>query len=398
MKMSWMGEGHAVLRFEAENEMDLEVLGALFFNGLLAGAVGRYVPLEGSPWSRSTRGLVSHIGGARLLMGLEWDIRNQPAVGRPRSDADARVGHMSQSRLAALLCMLQEAEQFITHGEETDDLRQQIAVMLRTELRQQIQAIEAALKAEVAHTGQWGDGNDPTVRPTTLEEVLNSASAEIWHAEQWMGKLTKEGPESHWWHHWQGRQIGLYVLLQRCGALPVGPVRRSNDELHRALVAVRAVLPDGFEGMPIDLAYQFLASHGVELARYETPYFQRHLVAGLRKHENAVPLDASGSGKLDGEQLAVSADLDDSANPHPEAPQGKNRAEDYAARASLKACIACKHYRRDLTCQHPDSPVVDYVRGDRKIAQWMRSEKNGNDGICGREGRLFELRQQGGAA
>ena len=55
MKMSWMGEGQAVLRFEAENEMDLEVLGALFFNGPLAGAAGCYVPLEGSPWPRSTR-------------------------------------------------------------------------------------------------------------------------------------------------------------------------------------------------------------------------------------------------------------------------------------------------------------------------------------------------------
>ena len=223
---------------------------------------------------------------------------------------------MSQSPLAALLCTLQQAEQFIAHGEETDDLRQQIAVMLRTELRQQIKATDAALKAEVARTGQWGDGNDPTVRPTTLEEVLNSASAAIWHAEQWMGKLPKEGPESHWWHHWQGRQIGLYVLLQRCGALPVGPVRRSNDELHRALVAVRAVLPDGFEGMPIDLAYQFLASHGVELARYETPYFQRHLVAGLRKHKDAVPLDAGSGRKLDSEHLAVATDLDDSASPH----------------------------------------------------------------------------------
>ena len=102
MKMSWMGEGQAVLRFEAENEMDLEVLGALFFNGPLAGAAGCYVPLEGSPWPRSTRGLVSHIGGARLLVGLEWDIRNQPAVGRPRSDADARVAQAAQAAGQAL--------------------------------------------------------------------------------------------------------------------------------------------------------------------------------------------------------------------------------------------------------------------------------------------------------
>lgn len=236
---------------------------------------------------------------------------------------------MSQSPLVALLCTLQEAEQFIAHGEETDDLRQQIAVMLRTELRQQIQATESALKAEVARTGQWGDGRDPTVRPTTLEEVLNSASAEIWRAERLLNKFPKVGPGSDLWHHWHGRQIGLHVLLQRCGALPVGPVHRSNDELHRALVAVRAVLPDGFERMPIDLAYQFLASHGVELARYETPYFQRHLVAGLRKQEHAVPLDASGGRKLNGEQLAVRTGLDDPASPHGTA--SRVEAADHAA-------------------------------------------------------------------
>lgn len=226
---------------------------------------------------------------------------------------------MSQSPLAALLSTLQEAEQFIAGCEETDDLRQQIAVMLRTSLRKEAKAAEARLNAEVARTGQWGGGTDPTVRPTTLEEVLNSASAEIWHAERNLGKLAKG---SDGWHHWYGRQMGLITLLQRCGALPVGPMRRSFDELHRTLVAVRAVLPDGFERTPIDFAYQFLAAHGVELARYETPYFQRHLVAGLRKHEHAVPLNAGVGGKLDGEQLAVSADLDDSASPHRDAPKG----------------------------------------------------------------------------
>lgn len=98
MKMSWMSEGRTVLRFEAENETDLSVLGALYMNSPLAGAAPLYVHQEDAPaWGRSPQhGLRSHIGGTRLLVGLEWDIRNQPNVGAPVSDADARVAQATQ--------------------------------------------------------------------------------------------------------------------------------------------------------------------------------------------------------------------------------------------------------------------------------------------------------------
>jgi len=291
---------------------------------------------------------------------------------------------MSQSPLVALLCTLQEAEQFIAHGEETDDLRQQIAVLLRTQLRKQIHTTEAELRAEVARTGQWGDGDDPTVRPTTLEEVLNSASAEIWHAARLLNKLPKG---SDGWHHWHGRQAGLHVLLQRCGALPVGPMRRSTDKLDSALAAVRAELPDGFECMPIDLAYQFLTAHGVELARYETPYFQRHLVAGLRKHEHAVPLDAGGGGKLDGEQLAVRTDLDDSASPH----HNNLSAVDAGAK---RLCVECRHFTRIEDSRFPErcgAPECgkDPVHGKPLLPTCERERASARPKACGPRGTLF---------
>lgn len=237
---------------------------------------------------------------------------------------------MSQSPTAALHLLLHEAEEFIAHGEETDDLRQQIGAWLRVQLRRQITALEAELRAEVARTGQWGGGDDPTVRPTTLEEVLDAASALVWQCEDILMRAARSVGKDDWhWHYWSGAQKGAYMVLQRCGALPIGPMRRSSDELHRSLVAVRAVLPDGFELMPAWLAYQFLATNGVELTSYEAPYLQRHLVAGLRKQKDVVAAPPPVGRKLDGEQLPVGTDLDDSASPHRAA--SKVEAADHAA-------------------------------------------------------------------
>ena len=152
-----------------------------------------------------------------------------------------------------------------------------------------------------------------TVRPTTLEEVLNSASAEIWWAERYLKKSLKEGDGSHIWHHWHGRQCGLYVLLQRYGALPVGPMRRSSEVLHRMLVAARPQLPDGFELLPVNQAHELLAAFGVEATQYEVPYLQRHLTAGLRKQKHvAVP----PLGELHKEALAIGANVQNASSPH----------------------------------------------------------------------------------
>lgn len=180
---------------------------------------------------------------------------------------------------------LQSAAEFIANSDNTDEMRQKLAPMLVRNLREQIAATEKLLQSEAERTGFWGGGSDPTVRPTSLQEVLDRASEHIWLAERNLDRLRDEGKDSPIWNHWYGRQCGLIVLLQLCGALPTGPMHRNSELLHRSLVAFRAQMPEDFEQYSVRRAFEFLSAQGIKVALYEVPYLQRHLIAGLRRNE-----------------------------------------------------------------------------------------------------------------
>lgn len=192
---------------------------------------------------------------------------------------------MSQSPNAALHSTLQVAAEFIANSDNTDEFRQKLAPLLVRNLREQIAATEKLLQSEAERTGFWDGGSEPTVRPTSLQEVLDKASEHIWLAERTLDSLRDEGKDSPIWNHWYGRQCGLIVLLQLCEALPTGPMHRNSELLHRSLVAVRAQLPEDFEHCSIKRAFEFLSAHGIKIALHEVPYLQRHLAAGLRRNK-----------------------------------------------------------------------------------------------------------------
>ncbi len=104
MQMYWTDEVGAVLRFEAETEAEVDIVGRLWHCGPLTGAKPIFVREADSPWALDTPGCRGFMGGGglRLLVGLEWDVRNQPAVGYPLSDAEARVARATQSAGQAL--------------------------------------------------------------------------------------------------------------------------------------------------------------------------------------------------------------------------------------------------------------------------------------------------------
>lgn len=99
MKMTWIDAPGQVLEMEADCVEDLDVLEALMA-GPLAGAGIVLCREDRTPWGATTLGWC-HVGNGerptRQLVGLRWDIRNQPAVGRPRSHADARLAQATQA-------------------------------------------------------------------------------------------------------------------------------------------------------------------------------------------------------------------------------------------------------------------------------------------------------------
>lgn len=101
MKMSW-DVPQALLRFEAETEADLDTI-AMLTGGPLAGAQELRVQVAESRFGATRAGRRYHIGREPLLLeGLVWDIRNQPQVGRARSDADAQAAQVTQAAGKAL--------------------------------------------------------------------------------------------------------------------------------------------------------------------------------------------------------------------------------------------------------------------------------------------------------
>lgn len=101
MKVDWIDAPFVVLRLQADTEGELDIIAALY-HGPLAGAAAIFVREEESPWGRTLHGSKHHLGGSHLLVGLKWDIRNQPAIGRPRSHADVRLAQASQAAGQAL--------------------------------------------------------------------------------------------------------------------------------------------------------------------------------------------------------------------------------------------------------------------------------------------------------
>ncbi len=211
---------------------------------------------------------------------------------------------------------LQSAAEFIAHSDNADEMRQKLAPLLVRDLNEHIAATEKLLQCEAERTGFWGGGADPTVRPTSLQEVLDKASEHIWLAERNLDRLRDEGKDSPIWNHWYGRQCGLIVLLQLCGALPTGPMHRNSELLHRSLVAFRAQMPEDFEQYSVRRAFEFLKMKEVKTTLYEVPYLQRHLVAGLRKHKDGVLPAFGGTGVLNDKELTATADFDDGSHVH----------------------------------------------------------------------------------
>lgn len=211
---------------------------------------------------------------------------------------------------------LQSAAEFIAHSDSTDELRQKLAPILVHNLREHIAATEKALQSEAERTGVWDGDSEPTVRPTSLQEVLDKASEHIWLAERNLDRMRDWGKDDPHWNHWYGRQCGLIVLLQLCGALPTGPMHRNSEELHHSLVAFRAQMPEDFEQYSVRRAFELLTMKEVKTTLYEVPYLQRHLVAGLPKHKDGVLPALGGAGVLNDEELTATADFDDGAHVH----------------------------------------------------------------------------------
>lgn len=211
---------------------------------------------------------------------------------------------------------LQSAAEFIAHSDNTDEFRQKLAPLLVRDLNEHIAATEKVLQDEAERTGFWDGDSEPSVRPTSLQEVLDKASEQIWWAERNLDRMREWGKHDPHWNHWYGRQCGLIVLLQLCGALPIGTMLRASEDLHRSLVALRAQLPEDFEHYPVRHAFEFLVSHQVKVALYEVPYLQRHLVAGLRKHKDGVVAADRGQGVLNDEAFTVTADIHDGSSKH----------------------------------------------------------------------------------
>ena len=220
---------------------------------------------------------------------------------------------MSNTKLHSTLLV---AAEFIANNVNTDEFRQKLAPLLVRDLNEHIAATEKLLQNEAERTGFWGDGSDPTVRPASLQEVLDKASEHIWLAERNLDRMRDWGKEDPHWNHWYGRQCGLIVLLQLCGALPIGTMLRSSEDLHRSLVAVRAQIPEDFENFSVRRAFEFLVKNEVKATLYEVPYLQRHLVAGLRKHKDGVLPTPDGQGVLNDEKLTVTTNFDDGSRNH----------------------------------------------------------------------------------
>jgi len=98
MKMTWIVP-RAVLRMDAQTPEDLDTISTLA-KAVLAGASRIYGrPDAGDPLHGVQNGQRSFIRAGTqgaLLMGLEWDIRNQPNAGTPKSDADVRMANPAQ--------------------------------------------------------------------------------------------------------------------------------------------------------------------------------------------------------------------------------------------------------------------------------------------------------------
>jgi len=78
MKVEWIEPG-AVLRLQAETPAELNVISVLY-TGPLRGARELGELEESSPFKGARTGTVMFRPKPWLLNGLEWDIRNQPAI------------------------------------------------------------------------------------------------------------------------------------------------------------------------------------------------------------------------------------------------------------------------------------------------------------------------------
>lgn len=86
MKIYWK-EPRAVLRFEAESDADLDLLGDLFLLGPLQGVEPHYRPLL----PQDKAGLKAFMGQPRLLTGFDWPVLNRRDLGYPRTERQASI-------------------------------------------------------------------------------------------------------------------------------------------------------------------------------------------------------------------------------------------------------------------------------------------------------------------
>lgn len=152
-----------------------------------------------------------------------------------------------------------------------------------------------------------------SVRPTTLEEVLESLDRHAWAARYVLSR-SPDGTHRRWTA--EARLMQTLAILTECGAYPGIRTWRSTKLFESRLQAVRKSLPSGFKLMSVAQARECLAMHGLKVALYEVPYLQRHLVAGLREHEDVVVAPAALGRELNEKALTVSADLPDSTLPY----------------------------------------------------------------------------------
>jgi hypothetical protein len=209
-------------------------------------------------------------------------------------------------------------------------------------------------------------------RLATAEAVLDKVSICMWVAERMLARLPETDPL---WHHHHGRRCALEVTLSLAGAWPYWPEDVSDEEAFGALVAARADLPEHFEDMTIPEAHQWLLSKGVKTPPDHVTDLRRHLLAGLRKHEDVASAPTVVAHK---EALAVAADPGDGACSHASSVGGAEavhtRSSDCEACEGHCVAPAAADWALRAWTSHAKTtivaPAADVVTGVRIVAEF----------------------------